>query len=475
MPSKDIRALYQTSDALGLVKLVQDEEVTPAELMEAAIAQTEKINPRINALVSWDYELARSHSRTRQPNSTFSGIPYLEKDLGVQVAGFRTTNGSKFYNRLATVAEKDSESVRRLRSAGLIPFGMTNSPEMGQDWTTEPKVYGSTLNPWDLAFSSSGSSGGAGAAVAARIVPIAGGSDGGGSIRGPAAFCGLVGLKPSRGRIPDPWQNMTGTVLGCLSRTVRDTAAYLDVASGAYPGDYFTPPRGDESFVELSAREPRPLRVGLATSLPLGFRVDPEIAACLNQTARLLESAGHYVETCELNLFTEACRVARGRIIAVQLAQRVTAMEKALGEPVLDDDFEPSTFSSIEQGKAVTALTFAGDIETVRNSARDIAGRLAGYDAVLCPVYPAHTFRKGEGAYETHSYEQQFAFCEYLSTINTCGVPAISLPVGVFHDGLPLGVQLVGRYGDEATLLQVAAGLEQQLRWHERIPQLLRE
>nr|WP_247419863.1 amidase [Bradyrhizobium sp. 159] len=442
--------------------------------MEAAIAQAEEINPRINALVSWNYELARSHARARQPNSRFSGVPYLEKDLGVQVAGFRTTNGSKFYHRLAPVAQRDSESVRRLRSAGLIPFGMTNSPEMGQDWTTEPKLYGSTLNPWDLAFSASGSSGGAGAAVAARLVPIAGGSDGGGSIRGPASFCGLVGLKPSRGRIPDPWQNPTGTVLGCLSRTVRDTAAYLDVASGPYPGDYFTPPTRDESFVELSAREPQRLRVGLATTLPLRFKIDPEIAACLIDTARLLENAGHCVEPCELNLFTEACRAARGRIIAVQLAQRVTSMETALEARMLVDDFEPSTFSLIEQGKSVDAITFAGDIETVRNSARDIAGRLARYDVVLCPVYPAHTFRQGEGAYETHSYEQQFAFCEYLSTINTCGVPAISLPVGVFHDGLPLGVQLVGRYGDEATLLQVAAGLQQQLRWHERHPPVLR-
>ncbi|WFU80518.1 amidase [Bradyrhizobium sp. CIAT3101] len=474
MPSKDIQALYQTSDALGLAKFVQDGEVTPAELMEAAIVQAEKVNPRINALVSWDYERARSHARTHHPHSRFSGVPYLEKDLWMQVTGFRTTNGSKFYYRLASVAEKDSESVRRLRSAGLIPFGMTNSPEMGQDWTTEPKVYGSTLNPWDLAFSASGSSGGAGAAVAARIVPIAGGSDGGGSIRLPAAFCGLVGLKPSRGRIPDPWQNATGSVLGCLSRTVRDTAAYLDVASGPYPGDYFTPPRTDESFVELSTREPRRLRVGLATSLPLGFKIDSEIAACLNQTARLLENAGHWVEPCELNLFTEACRVARGRIIAVQLAQRVNAMETALGSRMLDDDFEPTTLSSIEEGKSVNAIILASDIETVRNSARDIAGRLAAYDVVLCPVYPAHTFRIGEGAYETHSYEQQFAFCEYLSTINTCGVPAISLPVGVFHDGLPLGVQLVGHYGDEATLLQVAECLEQQLGWHERRPPLLR-
>lgn len=474
MPSKDIRALYQTSDALGLVKLIQRGEVTASEVMEAAIAQAEAINPHINALVSWEYELARSHARACEANSKFSGVPYLEKNHGVQVAGFRTTNGSQFLHRIAPVAESDSESVRRLRAAGMIPFGMTNSPEMGLQWTTEPKVYGATLNPWNLAFSPGGSSGGAAAAVAARIVPIAGGSDGGGSIRMPASACGLIGLKPSRGRIPDPWQNATGTVLGCLSRTVRDTAAYLDVAGGPCPGDYFTPPTRDESFVELSAREPSQLRVGLATSLPSGFKIDPEIVACLNETARLLENLGHRVEPCELSLDTEAYREARTRVFAVQVAQRFIASQMALGARTLDDDVEPATRLVIEKGKSVDAITFAGDLETVRNSARDIAGRFARHDVVLCPVSPTHVFRRGEGAYENLPDEQKVTLSECLPPINTCGVPAISLPVGVFHDGLPLGVQLVGRYGAEATLLQVATALEQQLRWHERQPPIVK-
>ncbi|MDA9521244.1 hypothetical protein XI06_12875 [Bradyrhizobium sp. CCBAU 11434] len=475
MASRDIRALYQTSDALGLAELIQAGQVTPSEIMEAAIAQAEATNPRINALISWEYELARSQASACKANSTFSGVPYLEKNLSAEVAGFRTTNGLKFLHRLAPVAETDSEAVRRLREAGMIPFGMTNSSEMGLRWTTEPKVYGATLNPWNLAFSAGGSSGGAAAAVAARIVPVAGGSDGGGSIRMPASVCGLIGLKPSRGRIPDPWQGLAvpGSVLGCLSRTVRDTAAYLDVVSGPRPGDYFTPPRGAESFLELSARDPNQLSVGLATSLPYGFKMDREITACLNETARLLEDLGHRVEPCELNLFTEAARAARSRVFVVQLAQRLSALELTLGARMLDDDCEPATRSFIEVGKSVDAITFAADVETIRISACDIAGRLARYDVVLCPVWPAHIFRRDEGDEEAWPDEQKVAFNEYLTTINMCGVPSISLPVGVFHDGLPLGVQLVGRYGDEATLLQVATALEQQLRWHERQPPVI--
>ncbi|TKV70899.1 amidase [Bradyrhizobium elkanii] len=481
MPSRDIRDLYQTSDAIGLAKLIQRRDVTPSELMEAAIAQAEKINPCINALVSSDYELARSQARAYEANTTFAGVPYLEKNYAVQVAGFRTTNGSKFLHRLAPIAASDSEAVCRLRSAGLIPFGMTNSPEMGLDWATEPIVYGATLNPWNLAFSASGSSGGAAAAVAARIVPVAGGSDGGGSIRMPASFCGLVGLKPSRGRIPNPWQGVVvpGSVLGCLSRTVRDTAAYLDVTSGQCPGDYFTPPTRDGSFVELSAREPGRLRIGLAKSLPSGLKLDPEIADCLDETARLLENCGHRVEPCELSLFSESHRAARARIWAVQLAQRLIAAEEAFGTRMLDDDIEPYTRSLMEKGKSIDAVTFAGDIETARNSARDIAGQLARYDVVLSPVYPGHTFRRGEGCYKgdytAWSEQKKLAFSEYLSPINESGVPAISLPVGEFGDGLPFGVQLVGRYGDEITLLQIANALEQQLRWHERQPAIVKE
>ncbi|MDF0498954.1 amidase [Bradyrhizobium yuanmingense] len=475
MLSRDIRALYRASDALGLAKLIQRGEVTPSEVMEAAIAQAEAINPHINALVSWDYQLARSQARACEPNSKFSGVPYLEKNHGVHLSGFRTTNGSRFLHRLAPVAESDSDAVGRLRLAGMIPFGITNSPEMGLHWTTEPKVYGATLNPWDLAFSAGGSSGGAAAAVAARIVPVAGGSDGAGSIRVPASACGLIGLKPSRGRIPDPWQGsaMPGTVLGCLSRTVRDTAAYLDIVSGPRPGDYFTPPMRNESFLELSTREPNQLRVGLATSIASGFKIDAEIVACLNETARLLENLGHRIEPCEFSLDTEEWRAARARVVAVQLAQRFIVSEKALGARMLDDDVEPYTRSLIEKGKLVDAITFAGDVEMVRNSARDIARRLARYDVVLCPVYPTHIFRRGEGAYDAMSDEQKVAFGEYLTAMNTCGAPAISLPVGVFRDGLPLGVQLVGRYGDEATLLQVATALEHQLRWHERQPPII--
>lgn len=288
----------------------------------------------------------------------------------------------------------------------------------------------------------------------------------------PASACGLIGLKPSRGRIPDPYQGLVqpGSVLGCVSRTVRDTAAYLDAVSGGRPGDYFTPPTSAESFLELLTRERKKLRVGLVTSMQSGFKIDAEIVACLNETAHLLESLGHLVDPCELSMSTEASREARKRIDIVQIRQRFLGWEATLGEQLRDDDIEPGTRAYIDQAKSISAITFAHDIEIVRTGARDVAEQLAQYDVVLCPVYPVHTFRNGEAACDAMSAEHRLAFGEFLSPINTCGVPAIALPVGVFRDGLPLGVQLVARYGDEATLLQIAAALEHQLRWHERQP-----
>ncbi|MGX1350583.1 amidase [Bradyrhizobium elkanii] len=476
--SKDIRALYRNSDALALSDLVKRKRVKPSELMEAAIAAAEELNPVLNALVSTDYDRARARAAQCDPTGLFAGVPYLVKDIGASVAGLRTTNGSRFYHRHARPSSDDSEAVRRARKAGMIPFGITNIPEIGSIWTTEPKLYGPTRNPWNRAYSTGGSSGGSAAAVAARIAPIADASDGGGSIRVPASACGLVGLKPSRGRVPVyPMADWThgGAVFGCVSRTVRDTAAYLDAVSGSCVGDPYTPPTSNETFLQLSSQDPGRLRIGFSTSLPFGHKLDSEVATSVTDTARLLEMMGHDVEPYDLMFDIEACWRARSRIAAVQTALQFQTDEAAFGATMTDDDVEPVNRACIERGKVIDAITHARDIDTVRYAGREIATNLARFDAFLCPVFPRRPFRIGELApmYEAEPDSGKLSFGAFLFPFNVSGQPAISLPIHQSQDGLPIGVQLAGRYGDEATLLQLANSLEQEVRWEKQQPPIL--
>lgn len=473
---EDIRLLYRNSDALTLSGLVKRKQIKPSELMEAAIAAAEKLNPVINAIVNTDYDGARARAAQCDSTGLFAGIPYLAKDQD-GVAGLRTTNGSRFYHRHARVSAEDSEVIRRVRKSGAIIFGLTNTPENGYAPTTEPKLYGPTRNPWNLAFSSGGSSGGAAAAVAARIVPIAGGGDAGGSVRIPASACGLVGLKPSRGRVPtrprvDRWHGCA--VPACVSRTVRDTAAYLDAVSGFCVGDPYTPPSPSGSFLQLSSQPPRHLRVGFTTSLPSGPKLDNEIEASLTDTAGLLESMGHDVELYDLAFDYQACYQARRRISAVETALQFQRAEAEFGAALGDDDLEPPVRSLIEQGKAIDAVTHAMDIDTIRRTGAEIAETLAQFDAFLCPVLSRNTLRLGEAPNTAQTDPTKWlSIFAFLSPFNVSGLPALSLPIHQTPDGLPLGVQLVGRYGDEVTLLQIANALETQVRWDERQPPVL--
>lgn len=475
--SKDIQTLYRTNDALSLSALVRDKEVTASELMECAIAATEKLNPQLNAVVNTNYADARSRAAQCDSAGLFAGVPFLAKDLGTRVAGLRTTNGSRFFHRHARPATEDNEVIRRLRKSGMLPFGNTNVPEYGESGTTECKLYGPARNPWNPAYSPGGSSGGAASAVAARIVPIAGASDGGGSTRQPASWCGLVGLMPSRGRVPaypgvDLWYG--GSAL-CVSRSVRDTAAYLDAVSGPCAGDSYIPPRSPDSFLQLSSQEPKRLRIGFSTSLPFGNKLDSGNVTALAGTARLLESMGHNLEPYDLAFDIETCWQARARIRRVMAAFAVQAAEKTLGATLTDDDIEPFTRAFVEEGKTIDAVTHAKDIEIIRYAGRDIAAELAPFDAFLCPVFAGHTYLIGEWdtLYDTAPAEAKISTHAFLFPFNVSGLPAISLPFHELHDGLPMGVQLVARYGDEATLLQIANALERHTRWDQRQPSIV--
>ncbi|MFA1621978.1 amidase [Rhizobium mongolense] len=474
--SKDIQSLYQNSDALDLSDLVKRKEVQPSELMEAAISLAEQFNPRINAIVSTDYDGARVRAAQSENTGLFAGVPYLAKD-DTDVGGLRATYGSRFFYRHAQPATDDSEVIRRVRKSGMIPFGLTNAPEIGYASTTEPKLYGPTRNPWNPAYSSGGSSGGAAAAVAARIVPIAGGGDGGGSIRNPASACGLVGLKPSRGRIPtrpkiDSWHGCS--VKACVSRTVRDTAAYLDAVSGACLGDPYTPPAPKSSFLDLSSQDPKRLRVGFATSLPCGTSFHAQVTAAIAHSARLLEKLGHDVEPYDFRFDYESAWLSRARISAVEAALLFRRAEERFGATLADDDVEPQTRALIEKGKTIDGVTHAADIDIIRRAGAEIAADLDQFDIFLSPVLSQPTLRLGESPNTVlEDPSKWLRTMAFMSLANMSGLPAISLPVQQAENGLPLGIQLTGRYGDEATLLQAANALEKQVGWDSRRPPIL--
>ncbi|MHC4049413.1 amidase [Bradyrhizobium sp. 25ACV] len=340
------------------------------------------------------------------------------------------------------------------------------------------KTHGPSRNPWHKDFSTGGSSGGSAAAVAARIVPIAGASDRRGSIRLPASACGLVGLKPSRGRVPvcpDADRAHGSSVLGCVSRTVRDTAAYLDAVSGWCDGDPYTPPTPNASFLQLSSQDPRRLHIGFTTSLPFGYKLDGEVATSVADTARMLERMGHDVQPYDLTFDIEACCRANLRIIAVQAALQFQKAEAEFGVTLGGNDEEPWIRTCMQKTKSIDAVMHAMDIDLIRPAGRDIASKLARFDAFLCPVYPQRLFRIGEWGplYDAESDSGKIALLAFLFPVNVSGLLAISLPVHESQDGLPMGVQLVGRYGDEATLLSVANVLERQVRWDERLPPIL--
>src|SRR5690349_466196 len=288
---------YAESDALGLAGLVRSKEVSPAELVEAAATLIDRLNPELNAVIHRLYDMGRAAAATIDRDAPFAGVPFLLKELASSWTGAPNTNSSVYFKDV--VSTFGTEAVRRMKAAGLNLVGKSNAPENGWSISTEPKLYGATRNPWKADITAGGSSGGTAAAVAARMVPIGEASDGAGSIRIPASCCGVVGLKPSRGRVTsapfgDFWYG--GAYFLCCSRTVRDTAAYLDALSGALPGDPYTPPTPDESWLTLSARAPKKLRIGFSVTPPNGTPIGAEPKAAVLAAVKALEALGHHVE-----------------------------------------------------------------------------------------------------------------------------------------------------------------------------------
>ncbi|MDB5524091.1 MAG: amidase [Rhizobium sp.] len=472
MVTSDLKELYTESDALDLAELVRTRQVTPLELVETAIALIEELDPKLNAVVVRTFDIARQTAQNPAPGP-FAGVPFLLKNIGSMWKDAPLTNGYSFMKDF--ICGYDTELSRRIQAAGFLLLGRTNTPEGGWSIGTEPKLYGPTKNPWNPSVTPGGSSGGAGAAVAARIVPLAEGSDGGGSIRVPASCNNLVGLKPSRGRItygpqiPDFWHGSVATF--GITRTVRDTAAYLDAVAGNLPGDPYVLPKPETSWLSQIAAGPGRLRIGYTLKQAWGEPFAPEVKETLLSTLKLLESFGHIVEEHDLGVDLRSAWHHYNVINAVEMAAEFDQLAVTIGRPVEESEVAAVNWSLLEHGRALSAIQYSTSIAAVRSATQHIAEDLAPYDVFLTPTLTQKPRPIGYWSMDEkdlQAYLERWSDAGYMFAFNISGLPAMSVPVAVTPDNIPIGMQLVGRLGDETTLLRLAQQMEQELQWHKR-------
>jgi len=468
-------------DAMGQAELVRSGEASPLELVDEAIGRIEQVNPQLNAVIHERFEAAREEARGELPDGPFRGVPMLLKDLHAFQAGEPIHEGMAFLKGLGRRADHDSEVTRRYRAAGFVFVGRTNTPELGILPTTEPAAYGATRNPWDTERSPGGSSGGSAAAVASGMVCASHASDGGGSIRIPAAHCGLVGLKPSRARVtsaPDFGDIMGGlTTELAVTRSVRDAAAMLDAIHGPAPGDPYAVPPPARPFLDEVGADANALRIGLLTSAPGGqIETHPECAAAARDAARLLEGLGHRVEDSAPEGLDDPDYIPQFLVRWTSgVLWNLQHWGAATGREITPADVEPLTWALAEAGRAHTGAALLGAVEHAQRVARRAARWWAeGHDLLLTPTTAEPPPRLGEMAAQPDNplapIVRATPFAVFTAGFNTTGQPAVSLPLGRTSDGLPLGVQLVAAFGREDLLLRVAAQLEQAAPWADRVP-----
>ena len=473
---------YIQYDAVGLADLVRTKQVTPSQLLDAAVARKQAVNPQINAVVVDLEPLARRAIDEGLPAGPLHGVPTLLKDISTQMKGVRTTAGSRLYAE-APVSQADSAIVAAYRASGLNIMGKSNTPEFGLAPVTEPRLYGKTRNPWSLDRTPGGSSGGAAAAVAAGIVPAAQASDGGGSIRIPASCCGLVGMKPSRGRVSlapmgEGWGSMT--VLNAVSRTVRDSAIFLDISSKPQPGDPYALPAPARSFLEEASTSPGRLKIGFTTAaLAMGRDVDAPCATAVRETARLCEDLGHDVEEVTLPFGFNFSVLAGGILVAATLANMFDQEAGRRGRPITPDEVELLTWMTVERGRSVTGPGYVQALNAIHKFGRELSSVFADYDVLLLstlaslpiPLGSMDTQGQDIGSYSDRFYR----FVPNTQAFNAAGMPAISLPLGWSTEGLPIGMQFAANYGREDILFRLAGQLEQARPWAGRRPKVMLE
>lgn len=487
---------YGKYDGLGLAELVRKKQVSPAELVEEAIHRIETHNTKLNAVVLPLYERAREKANGKLPEGPFTGVPFMIKDLHATLQGIPTSHGNKLWrHRPATIT---TELVKRWENSGVIVVGKTNTPEFGLTPYTESDTLGPAHNPWDVSRTPGGSSGGSGAAVAARMVPIASGGDGGGSIRIPSSACGIFGLKPTRGRTP------TGPIIGeswngfdiehVLTRSVRDSAAMLDATKGPDVGaPYVIPDAGP--FLQEIDKSPGKLKIAFSVKSMLGKHVHADCIKGVEETVELLTRLGHTVAEDAPTINGEEYSLRFLTIVAAQMRAEMEEAAQAAGKKVSLDDFDITTFGTGLFGTILKASDYLNAMRYLQRVSREIGRFFENYDVLLTPVLNQPPVKIGVLKPSTAEQTQlkliartgqtwildvmgiikplaaqTFEFIPWTPVFNVTGQPAMSVPLYWNDEGLPIGMHFVGKWGDEATLFRLAGQLEKEKPWFDKVP-----
>ncbi len=465
-------------DATAQSELIRRKEIRPLELVEAAIGRVEKVNPNLNLVITTLFDEARTAAAGEIPDGPFSGVPFLMKDIGAFLAGVPMSMGTALLKDF--VPDHDSELTRRLKKAGLIIIGKTNTPELGLMPTTEPRLYGPSRNPWNMDKTTGGSSGGSAAAVAAGMVPMAHANDGGGSIRIPASCCGVFGLKPTRARNslgPDFGDIISGLVCEhAVCRSVRDSATLLDATSGPAIGDpYFVPPPA-RPFIEEVGADPGRLKIAFSTQTLTGGAIHEDCLAAVDDAASLCQDLGHDVVEADLTLtgdpydFMHAFNV----LWYSGCASTINTIARIGGITPQAEYFEPLTWAIYEMGREFSASDYLMAVSKIQSASRDVCKFFMDYDVLLTPVLAEPPVNIGTfDAPESNpmqAWKRVVEFAPFTATFNATGQPAMSVPLYWNGDNLPVGTQFVSRFGDEATLFRLAAQLEEARPWATRRP-----
>jgi len=470
-----VENLFATHDALAVAELVNTRKIGAEELLETTLARLRAVNGALNAITDFYDGALLEKSIAAAGEGPFRGIPYVVKQLMADCAGTPTTLGSRFF-ATEPVAVADSAAVACMRRAGLVIVGRSNTSELGLAPTTEPAFGGVTASPWRSDLSPGGSSGGSAAVVAARALPMAHATDGGGSIRIPAALCGLFGLKPSRGRVSLAPIGETLAGAGaqlCVSVSVRDSAAMLDVLSGGEPGDPYRAPPPTGPFLAATQRPPGRLRVAFMCQPVGGDPLDPALVAAVEQAAALLAGLGHHVEEAMADYDAAATGAAFGTVMCANTFTNIQL--RANGRVPGPDDLEPVTRLHAEIGRGITAQDYIRAVQTFHRTGRQLGTFFEKHDVLLSPTIarthlPLGAVRMDDSL---ERYQEAMApMIPFTSVCNATGIPAMSVPLGWTDSGLPIGLHFAGRFGAEEMLLSLAAQLEQARPWSGRRPPL---
>lgn len=470
-------------DATEMARMVASKEASPEELLDAALEKVDRLNPQINAVVQLREDVARKAIKAGLPEGPFRGVPFLIKDLGAEAIDYPSNNGSNLWRD--TTYAYDSAIFSRMRATGVVTFGRTTSPEAGIGPVTEASVYGGpTRNPWNTLHTSGGSSGGAGAAVSAGIVPMAHGSDGGGSVRIPASSCGLFGFKPTRARFPDGpasgegWAGMA--IDGFLTHSVRDNAVMMDACAGPDLGAPYVAPLMEVSYAQAITRPPRRLRIGVCETTFAGTPIHPECQMAVGDTAKLLEGLSHHITPLRPDADHAGMMAAWTKIVACGTALSIQKTLNAEGRDLQQGEIQGVAKSAMAYAAQISGADYLEAVGKVHAYGREMAAVFEDCDILLCATLAEPPAEVGRFTHERDDYENYrcgpggvFEYSPFCAVFNASGQPAATLPMHWSADGLPVGVHLAAAFGEDATLIALCAELESAQPWIGRMPPLI--